>query len=135
MYHVSTHTLFIYRKETDMVNFKNNVTVVIATHKRYRYGPRAIQISMGCYNALNESMAVFWNTCFWTGKALDMTVPSPMCGLKQLESVSLEKAFVWQGVHMRCMTTMSAWETSCPRIGGSIQILNTTGCRHGVGPG
>lgn len=41
-----------------MVNFKNNVTVVIATLKRYRYGPRAIQISMGCYNALNESMAL-----------------------------------------------------------------------------
>lgn len=41
-----------------MVNFKNNVTVVIATLKRYRYGPRAIQISMSCYNALNESMAL-----------------------------------------------------------------------------
>lgn len=40
-----------------MVNFKNNVTVVIATLERYRYGPRAIQVSMDCYNALNESMA------------------------------------------------------------------------------
>lgn len=40
-----------------MVNFKNNVMVVIATLERYRYGPRAIQISLDCYNALNESMA------------------------------------------------------------------------------
>lgn len=41
-----------------MVSFKNNVTVVIATLKRYRYGPRAIQVSMDCYNALNESMTL-----------------------------------------------------------------------------
>ena len=39
-----------------MVNFKNNVATVIATLKRYRYGPRAIQVSIDCYNALNESM-------------------------------------------------------------------------------
>ena len=64
-----------------------------------------------------------------------MTVQSHICGLKQLENASLEKAYAWRDVPMRCMMTMSAKETSCPLIGGNIRILNTTGCHHGARPG
>lgn len=39
-----------------MVHYEKNTAIVLDTLKRYRYGPRAISMSEGCYSRLRKSM-------------------------------------------------------------------------------
>lgn len=53
-----------------MVHYKKNVTIVINTLKRYRYGPRSISMSEKCYGAFKSSIEDAGITLFSEERAL-----------------------------------------------------------------